>query len=76
MFEQKMIFYKLLSSFKIRGAIKGDLVGYFWAIHVGNRHTNFQVSNSTDVGGEWGYILKEGHPAVFGPIPVTKILNS
>jgi len=62
MFEQKMLFYKFFSSFKIMGAIKGvnisaskqnikNLPGSFWAIHVRIMHINFQTSSFTGVEG-------------------------
>jgi len=66
MFEQKMLFYKLFSSFKIMGAIKKtldlnisacrqnikNLIGNFGAIRVRIMNANFQASNFIGVGGE------------------------
>jgi len=49
------------------------LVDDFWALYVGNKHADFQVSSSTGVGVKWGDIREGQISRCFCPNPYTKI---
>jgi len=79
MFEQKMLFYKFFSSFKIMGAIKGvnisaskqnikNLLDNFGALDVGIMYANFQASSFIDVGREWSDRQKEEQTTILASI--------